>query len=205
VKFEIVAATCNKHKLEEFRSMTGGRDDVRIIGLMDLEGFKETVEDGATFEDNAKKKAAEASLFADLPAFADDSGLEIEALGGRPGVLSARYAGEGAPNEARIAKVLSEMKGVENRKARFVCVIAIAAKGEIIGTFRGEVNGVIIDEPRGSAGFGYDPIFQPDGYDKTFAELGPEVKDRISHRARALKKAVEFVDHELSSIEGFEF
>ena len=133
-----------------------------------------------------------------MPAFADDSGLEVAALDGRPGIHSSRYA---ASDPERIAKLLGELKGVADRRARFVCVIAIAVNGEVIETFEGEVRGRIIDEPRGANGFGYDPIFVPDGSEKTFAELSQEEKNRISHRAAAFRKAAEFVEDEMSVLD----
>lgn len=200
--FEILAATRNRHKVEEFKNLLSAQG-VEILGLDDIEGAPDTVEDGKTFEENARKKAIEASKFAEMAAFADDSGLEVEALNGAPGIHSARYAGENATNEERIAKLLKELEGVENRSAKFVCALAIANDGEIIETFRGEVKGKIIDAPRGEHGFGYDPVFIPDGYDKTFAELGAEIKDKISHRARATRDAIDYIEDELSTIDDF--
>jgi len=203
---KMLAATGNKHKIEEFRNMlTGLKVKLVLMTPADLEGFPELVEDGSTFEENAEKKARQASAYADMAAFADDSGLEVDALGGEPGVYSARYAGEGASNEQRIAKLLKNLEGAENRKARFVSVISIAYRGEIVGSFRGEVEGAIIKEPKGAHGFGYDPVFVPDGYDKTFAELGAEIKDKISHRAKAMAKAVEFIKAELATVDDLEF
>lgn len=200
--FQIIAATKNKHKLEEYKKMLA-EQDAEILSLLDFPDCPDTIEDGKTFEENAAKKAIEASLFTKLPAFADDSGLEVEALNGAPGIYSARYAGENATNEQRISKLLTELKDVTNRKAKFVCVIAIANEGETIASFRGEVTGKIIDAPRGANGFGYDPVFIPDGYDKTFGELSAEIKNKISHRARATRKALDFIETDLSTIEGF--
>jgi len=203
---KLLAATGNKHKIEEFKSLLSGFNvKVQLITPDSMENFPETVEDGETFEQNAEKKACEASAFADLAAFADDSGLVVDALNGEPGVRSARYAGEGASNEERMAKLLKNLEGVANRKAKFVSVIALAYRGEMVRSFRGEVFGRIIDTPRGSFGFGYDPVFVPDGYDKTFAELGPDVKDRISHRAIAMQKAADFIKQELASMDDLEF
>ena len=124
--------------------------------------------------------------------------MEIEALNGAPGIFSARYA---ETNEKRIERVLSEMQGIANRKARFVCVIAIAFNGEVIETFEGVVNGHISDRPRGSNGFGYDPIFVPEGYDESFAEMSEEAKNQISHRSEAYRKAVEFIEDEMSILD----
>ena len=190
----IVAATGNLHKLEEYRRLL--RDQkIEVKSLRDYPDYPEPEENGSSFKENAAIKALAACKYCDVPAFADDSGLEVMALDGRPGIHSSRYA----PTDAeRIAKLLDELKGVTDRRARFVCVIAIAANGEVIETFEGEVTGTILDAPRGANGFGYDPIFQPDGFDRSFAELTPEEKDRVSHRARAYAKALEFVEDEMS-------
>ncbi len=192
---QIVAATGNKHKLEEFRKLLDDQD-AKIVGLDSYPQAPEVEEDGETFAENASLKALAANKYTDLPAFADDSGLCVEALDGAPGIHSSRYADT---DENRIAKLLDAIKDKDNRKAKFVCVIAIAINGEVIETFTGEVHGVIADAPRGSNGFGYDPVFVPDGYDKTFGELDSEVKDSISHRAVAVQLAKEFVEDELSS------
>jgi XTP/dITP diphosphohydrolase len=191
---KFLAATGNLHKIEEFKNILAPLG-LEFISPADIGGIPDVDETGTTFEENAEIKALETANFAKMKVFADDSGLEIEDLGNAPGIFSARYADD---NDGRIARVLKELKEVEtregpiNRKARFVCVIAIAEPGRVIKTFRGEVYGRIICEPRGNGGFGYDPIFQPDGFDKTFSELSPETKDSISHRANALKKAAEF-------------
>lgn len=203
---KLLAATGNKHKIEEFRSLLSGLNvEVALTTPASIENFPEIEEDGETFEENAGKKAREASAFVDSAALADDSGLMVDVLDGEPGVRSARYAGENATSAQLIAKLLENLKGATDRKAKFVSVIALAYRGELVGSFRGEVCGRIIDEPRGSQGFGYDPVFVPDGYDKTFAELGPEVKDRISHRAVAMKKAAEFIKSELAEMDDLEF
>ena len=193
----IVAATGNQHKLQEYRQLLGDQK-IGIKSLLDYSDYPAPEENGASFKENASIKALAACRYCDVPAFADDSGLEVAALDGRPGIHSSRYA----PTDAeRIAKLLDEMKGVTDRRARFVCVIAIAANGEVIETFEGEVSGKILDAPRGENGFGYDPIFQPDGFDKSFAELSSEEKNRISHRARAYAKAKEFVEDEMSILD----
>ena len=194
----IVAATGNLHKLEEYRRLLRGQD-VEVKSLCDFPDYPEPEENGSTFRENASIKALAACKYCDAPAFADDSGLEVAALGGRPGIHSSRYA---ATDAERIAKLLDEMKGVADRRARFVCVIAIAANGEVIETFEGEIAGTILEAPRGENGFGYDPIFLPDGMDRSFAELSAEEKDRVSHRARAYAKALEFVEDELSLLGG---
>ncbi|OGV45033.1 MAG: non-canonical purine NTP pyrophosphatase, RdgB/HAM1 family [Lentisphaerae bacterium GWF2_44_16] len=201
--FQILAATKNKHKVEEYKELLAGKD-VEISSLLEFPDCPDIEEDGSTFEENARKKALAASDSTEMPAFADDSGLEVAALNGEPGVKSARYAGKNASNEERIAKLLENMKGKEDRRARFVCVIAVANNGEIIETFRGEVSGKITEAPRGTNGFGYDPVFMPDGYDKTFGELSSEIKNKISHRAKAAREAIDYIETELSTIEDFD-
>lgn len=193
----IVAATRNEHKVEEYKELLKGQN-VEIRSLKEYPGFEEVEETGSTFRENAELKAVAACNYCDVPAFADDSGLEIEALNGAPGIYSARYADT---NSKRIARVLCELDGKENRRARFTCVIAIAVNGEAVATFTGHVNGVIVDSPRGDGGFGYDPIFLPDGYDQTFGEMPAELKNRISHRAMACKAAIEFVEDEMSVLD----
>ena len=205
---QILAATTNKHKIQEFQTMLDASADsgrVCIISPDTIKGFPDIVENGNSFEENARIKAGQAARYADMAAFADDSGLEVAALGGTPGIYSARYAGENATYAEKMAKLLDELKNVEDRRARFVCVIALAYRGDIVETFRGEVTGRIAYEPRGTEGFGYDPVFIPDGYDKTFGELGEDVKSRISHRARAFALAAEFVHRELQTMDDFEF
>ena len=202
---EAVIATHNKNKVTEMEGILReifGVSHLYTPGELGIN--EEPEENGKTFEENALLKAR----FVWKPGrltIADDSGLCVNALGGAPGVFSARYAGDHASDAERIRKLLDEMKGKTNRRARFVCVIALAYRGTSVKTFRGEVNGTIIDEPRGAHGFGYDPVFVPDGYDKTFGELGPEVKDKISHRAKALEKIVAFIQEELDSMDDFEF
>lgn len=205
---QILAATTNKHKIQEFQAMLDSSADsgrVCIISPDTILGFPEIVENGTTFEENARIKAGQAARYADMAAFADDSGLEVAALGGAPGIYSARYGGENATYAEKMAKILKELKNASDRHARFVCVIALAYRGDIVETFRGEVTGRIAFEPRGTDGFGYDPIFIPDGYDKTFGELGEEVKSKISHRARAFALAADFVHRELQTMDDFEF
>lgn len=205
---KLLAATGNKHKIEEFRNMLSGLNvKVELLTPDAFGGIPATVEDGDTFEANAKKKACEASSYADMAAFSDDSGLMVDALNGEPGVRSARYAGENASNEERIAKLLKNLEGVpaSGRKAKFVSVISLAYRGDEVRSFRGEVHGRIIDAPRGSQGFGYDPVFVHEGYDKTFAELGAEVKDSISHRAIAMRQAADFIKAELATMDDLEF
>lgn len=190
----IVVATNNAHKVDEYRRLMAG-ENVELQSLLDYPGCPAIEENGTTFAENAGIKAMEASRYCQMPAFADDSGLEVEALDGAPGIYSSRYA---PTDPERIAKLLKELEGKENRRARFVCAIAIAWNGEVIETFEGEVRGVIAAAPSGSNGFGYDPVFIPDGYEQSFAELPPEVKNRISHRANAFAKAQAFVEEQLS-------
>ncbi|MBR2427347.1 MAG: XTP/dITP diphosphatase [Lentisphaeria bacterium] len=203
---QLLAATSNKNKIREFQEMfSEAGNNVLIVSPATFGGLPDIVEDGTTFEENSAIKAQKASHYADMAAFADDSGLEVDALNGEPGINSARYAGPDATDADRIAKLLENLKGKTNRKARFVCVISLAYRGNLVAQFRGEVSGTITDAPKGSNGFGYDPVFIPDGYDKTFAELGPEVKDAISHRGKAFALAAEFVKQELSTMDDFEF
>jgi len=193
----IVVATKNSHKVDEYKKLLSAQK-VELKSLLDYPGFADVEEDGKTFRENASLKALAACKYCDVPAFADDSGLEVEALDGRPGIYSARYA---ATDQERIAKLLGELEGKSSRRARFVCAIAIAINGEVIETFEGEVKGVIVDAPRGAGGFGYDPVFLPDGYDQTFGEMDQELKNKISHRAKAFQAAMEFVEDEMSVLD----
>ena len=194
----IVIASSNAHKVAEYRELLKGQD-VELQSLADYPAFPGVEETGKTFAENASLKAAAVSRYCDAAAFADDSGLEVAALDGRPGVYSARYA-ENDP--ARRRKLLAELAGVEDRRARFVCVIAIAFNGEVVETFEGEVRGKILTEERGEGGFGYDPLFVPEGYEQTFGEMPQELKNRISHRAAAFRKAMEFIEEQLSALGG---
>ncbi|MCM8529218.1 MAG: RdgB/HAM1 family non-canonical purine NTP pyrophosphatase [Lentisphaeraceae bacterium] len=187
---KILAATNNKHKLEELKNILGPQG-IEVISAAEAGGIPEVDEDKATFEGNALKKATETAKAKNMVVFADDSGLCVTALDDRPGVFSARYAGPNATDDDRMQKLLGELEGSEDRSAKFVCVIALASPDGPIGTARGECPGKITFEPTGSEGFGYDPLFIPDGYDKTFAELGEDIKNSLSHRGNALKKAIE--------------
>ena len=183
----IVVATTNAHKVDEYRKLLEGQK-VELKSLLDYPAFPGVEETGKTFRENAGIKALAACKYCDVPAFADDSGLEVEALDGRPGIYSSRYA----PTDAeRIAKLLGELKGKENRRARFVCAIAIAVNGEVIETFEGEVRGTIVDAPRGSDGFGYDPLFYSYDLNKSFGCASFEEKNSVSHRARAFNALAE--------------
>lgn len=201
---QVVIATQNKHKLEEYKQMLKGKDDdTELKSLLDYPSCPPIEEDQDTFEGNAEKKAIEVSKYTEQAAFADDSGLEVEVLGGAPGVYSARYAGEGASDADRIHKLLDAMKDQSNRRAQFVCVIAVAYNGEILQTFKGICKGRIATEIHGENGFGYDPVFIPDGFDKTFAELTADEKNAISHRALAVKEALDFFEDLAESMDVF--
>ena len=203
---KIVFATNNQHKLEEIRSILG--EDFEVLSLSDIGCHEDIPETSDTLEGNAMQKAQFVFDKYGYACFADDTGLEVEALGGEPGIYSARYAaldGDDSishDSEANMTKLLRKLEGIENRKARFRTVIALITNaplpigeemGERLQLFEGIVNGSIIKERRGGEGFGYDPIFQPEGYDKTFAELGNEVKNHISHRARAVQKLANYL------------
>jgi len=193
----IVFATNNAHKLSEIRQILG--NSIEVLSLKDIGCDVDIPETGSTLEENALQKAQYVFDHYHLDVFADDTGLEVEALNGAPGIYSARYAGDGHDSEANMTKLLKELEGKDNRRARFRTVIALIQKVgglscvQRIKLFDGIVNGQIIGERRGGEGFGYDPIFLPDGYDQTFAELGMDIKNEISHRARATAKFADFV------------
>jgi len=187
---KIVFATNNRHKLDEIRKITEGK--IEILSLDDIGCHDEIEETGNTFEENALIKARFIKNKYGYDCFAEDTGLEVDALGNAPGVYSARYAGKACSDEDNINKLLDNLTDIENRKARFRTVIALLMNGKEY-FFEGEIKGHIINEKRGSAGFGYDPVFVPKGYDQTFAELGKEIKNRISHRAIATQKLVNFL------------
>lgn len=191
---KIVLASRNEKKLEELKRILKDLE-IEILSLKDFPSLQEVIEDGLTFEENALKKARYVSMMTGLPALADDSGLEVEALGGAPGVFSARYAGENATDEENIDKLLSALRNVPfpERKARFVCCIALVYPNGEEYIFKGEIKGFISETPRGHQGFGYDPIFQPEGHNRTFAEMSQQEKDAISHRSKALKKFKDFL------------
>ena len=185
----LLVATRNRHKLEEIRQIFA-LPGLELLAADDVPGLpEEVVEDAETFEGNALKKARELCAASGLWTLADDSGLEVAALGNAPGVYSARYAGEPCSYPANNAKLLRELKGVADRRARFRCAIALCAPDGREWTVEGRCAGHIIGEERGANGFGYDPLFVPDGYGQTFAELEGEVKNRISHRGNALAQA----------------
>ena len=199
---KIVFATNNRNKLAEIRSILGDRFE--IVSLKDIGCDVDIPETGTTLEENAMQKARYIYDNYGLSVFADDTGLEVDALGGAPGIYSARYAGgAGHDSEANMTKLLAELGENNNRKARFRTVIALLLKNDSAADnnrtkpdeqlFEGIAEGEIIRERRGGEGFGYDPIFMPQGYDKTFAELGLDVKNKISHRAKAVERLAEYL------------
>lgn len=187
---KLVFATNNQHKLAEVSAILGSEID--LLSLNDINCTIDIPETSDTLEGNALLKALYIHENYNLNCFADDTGLEIEALNNEPGVFSARYAGEEKDSEANIRKVLKELENENNRKAQFRTVVALILDGKQYA-FEGIIKGEIIKEKHGSAGFGYDPIFRPEGYDKTFAELGTDIKNKISHRAIAINKLCEFL------------
>lgn len=189
MKFEIVIATRNKKKVEEIKRVLEGIP-VTLYTLDDFPGCPEVVEDADTFEGNAVKKAVAVARYSKKPAIADDSGLEVHALNGAPGVLSARYAGRGSNDRKNLEKLLFELQDFEEgrREGRFVCYIALAFPDGRVETFHGFVKGRIGRQAKGFNGFGYDPVFFPEGHERTFAEMNADEKDALSHRGMALKK-----------------
>jgi XTP/dITP diphosphohydrolase len=192
---KLVVATRNQGKMMEINALLTGLVD-QISCAADFVDFPETVEDGATFEENALKKAREAALFSGLPALADDSGLVVDALNGRPGVFSARFAGDGADDAANNARLLEECRNVpdEHRQAAFVCVLAFVTPKGIERLFTGRVAGRILSAARGEGGFGYDPLFLVDSFNRSMAELTLEEKNGVSHRAQAFMKFREYLE-----------
>jgi XTP/dITP diphosphohydrolase len=188
-ELKLVFATQNRHKLEEVKKLLPA--SVELLSLADIGCTEELPETGNTLEQNAGQKARYVRDKYGYDCFADDSGLEVEALHGRPGAYSARYAGSGKSSD-NIARVLTEMNREENRKAKFRTVIALQIN-EALTLFEGEVKGEITLSQRGSNGFGYDPVFIPEGFHVTFAEMAPELKNKISHRGKAVNKLAEFL------------
>lgn len=180
---KLVFATNNIHKLEEISAILG--EKIELLSLKDIQCTTDIPETADTLEGNAMQKAEYIFNKYGLDCFADDTGLEVEALNGAPGVFSARYAGDGHNSEANMQKLLQNLQGIANRKAQFRTAICLIWDGKM-HLFEGICKGEIIKEKRGGAGFGYDPIFVPEGYDKTFAELGNDIKNKISHRAKAV-------------------
>ncbi len=186
----IVFATHNANKLAEIREITRG--EVEVLGLTDIGCHEEIDETGSTLEENALIKARQVKERYGYDCFADDTGLEVDALNGVPGIYSARYAGPSCDSEANMQKMLSVLQGIDDRSAQFRTVIALVVNGEE-HLFEGIIRGQITREKRGGKGFGYDPIFVPEGYDLTFAEMEASVKNRVSHRALAMAKLIEFL------------
>jgi len=191
----IILATRNPHKTREFQELLA-----RQFAIGDLSAYPQISlppETGTTFEENATMKALDLSLHLSGPIIADDSGLEVDALDGEPGIYSARYAGEDATDQQNIEKLLRKLRAcqvaADARSARFRCSIALARNDKLLGIFTGVVPGKIVDLPRGHGGFGYDPVFQPDGFELTFAQMLPELKNRISHRAQAAQQLRQFL------------
>jgi XTP/dITP diphosphohydrolase len=190
----LLLATRNRGKKREIEDfLRSGGLDLRLLSLDDAGVGADAEESGGTFAENARLKADFYSRLTGLDTLGDDSGLEVAALGGRPGVRSARYAGEDADDDGRIRKLLAEMDGVVDRRARFVSAVCLSRQGSPLAAFVGEVAGEILGEKRGAGGFGYDPLFLVPPLGKTFAELPLEEKNRISHRARALAQVREFI------------
>lgn len=191
MKRKLVFATNNAHKLEEVAAILG--EQIELLSLNDIGCHADIPETADTLEGNALLKSSFIFKNYGLDCFADDTGLEVEALNGAPGVYSARYAGgEGHDAQANMLKLLRELEGKENRKAQFRTAISLILDGKEY-LFEGVIKGEIIKEKRGDSGFGYDPVFKPEGYDKTFAELGNDIKNKISHRALAVQKLCEFL------------
>lgn len=184
---EVVLATGNQGKVREFSKLLDGVFE-KVISLKELDNPPEVIEDGVTFKDNALKKAREIAKYSNKLTLADDSGLEVDALNGEPGVYSARYSGEGATDQSNIDKLLIELADNPNRKARFVCVLALVDPDGKELVVDGYCEGEILTKARGEGGFGYDPVFYLPDRDKTMAEIEPEEKNKISHRSNALKK-----------------
>ena len=191
----LLIATGNAHKTRELAEILG--KEFEVCDFSDAPNAREVEETGTTFEENAVLKALAASPDRPLLVAADDSGLEVDALDGAPGIYSARYSGPDATDEQNVDKLLSELarKNVPEpkRTARFRCVIALVRAGKLLNTFEGIAEGTIVDPPRGENGFGYDPIFMPNGFDRTFAELPAETKNEISHRAQAARKLARYL------------
>lgn len=188
---QLLFASANQHKLKEIRQIIPA--DYILSGLTDYSIYEEIPEPFDTFEANAATKASYVFKKTGIPCFADDSGLVVDALDGRPGVLSARYAGEQKSSEENVQKVLTELSDNPTRTARFIAVIAYHQNETDVFLFRGSIEGTITYTPSGTGGFGYDPLFIPAGFDKTFAQLSPALKNQISHRAVAMRLFLNFL------------
>lgn len=188
---DIIVATRNKGKIKEIKKILG---DHNVMSQAEIDVDIDVEEDGATFAENAMIKASAVSEHTKCAVIADDSGIEVDALDGAPGIYSARYCGEGATDEDRVEKLLEEVANADTRRAQFNCAIALILPDGEKHIFEGIVRGTLDFAPKGKNGFGYDPIFIPDGYDKTFGELDSSIKDEISHRAKALRALSEFLN-----------
>lgn len=184
-------ATQNKHKIEEIKDLLGDLFDIHTVFELDLQ--EEIPETGNTLQENSRQKAEYIANHFQVTCLADDSGLEVNALGGRPGVYSARYAGEPKDDVANVRKLIHELTGVSDRSARFVTVLTLHHRGQFI-SFEGEVLGNIVELPRGDLGFGYDPVFQPQGQTRTFAEMNLQEKNQLAHRSRAMQKFKSYLE-----------
>jgi XTP/dITP diphosphohydrolase len=190
----LIIATRNSHKSAEIRSMIGDRFEVR--NATDFPAFPEIEETGTTFLENARLKALGISSRVEGWVLSDDSGLEVDALDGAPGVWSSSFGGEEGNHGKNNARLIAEMQGKPDRRARFRCTMVLARDGAEQANFSGTVEGKLVDSLHGTGGFGYDPLFIPGGYDRTFAELGDEIKNTLSHRSRALAKVVDFLNEQ---------
>ncbi len=189
---KLLLATRNGHKTREFAQLLGR--DFNVHDLTSQRDLPEVIESGKTFEENATLKAlAVSKIFPHEIVIADDSGLKVDALGGAPGIFSARYAGEKANDRRNVDKLLRELEQASDRSAHFYCAIAVASNGELMTTVAGEIAGTITKTPHGENGFGYDPTFVPNGFSQTFAELPPETKNKISHRAKAAAALMQYL------------
>lgn len=188
---KLVLASQNPHKIEEMQQILSPLG-IEVLSSKDFPELKEVIEDRPTLKGNALKKAQYVSQQTQLPSLSDDTGLEVEALNGRPGVYSARYAGRNASYQDNVLKLLDELNGKTNRAAQFRTVVALVDEGREY-TFEGICKGEITTDQRGLKGFGYDPVFKPEGFDKTFAELDSDTKNEISHRGRAIQNFVQFL------------
>ena len=185
---KLLVATGNSHKTDEIRAILGA--GYIVSDLKAHPELPEVEETGTTFLENATLKAVEISKQVEGLILSDDSGLEVDALGGEPGVYSSRYAGEAGNDAANNKKLLHELQGEDSRTARFRCVMVLAQDGEVLASFDGAVEGRMLSELHGEGGFGYDPLFVPDGYEQTFSQLSEEIKNQLSHRAVAMQKVV---------------
>ena len=191
---KLILATRNQGKVRELTNMLYGeassKQQIEVISLENYPDAPEVIEDGKTYAENAVKKASVIAAYTSHLTLADDAGLEVDALDGAPGIHSKRWAGENATDETRIAKLLEALEGAPNRRARFIAAIAVVHPNANPEVVLGVCEGHIRHDPVGESGFGYDPVFVPDGYHQTFAELGEEIKNRMSHRAKALEQAI---------------